>query len=224
MTRTCSKCGVAKKLVFFARRGTAYRAVCKSCRNAQALKWAHANPERRHAIQVAYARRKGVEPKKPAMSQEERKARDAEYYRRTKTAHLVRAKASYDNRREEVAQYQRDWRMQNSDRKKLSDRNWRQRNLARTLAYSNQRRARKLAAEPKWLTNIERAQIEELYEIARARSVQTGVAYDVDHIHPLKGDNFCGLHVPWNLEIIPHVLNVSKGSQLPVGRDIARDS
>jgi hypothetical protein len=37
--------------------------------------------------------------------------------------------------------------------------------------------------------------------------------YEVDHIIPIKVDMVCGLHVPWNLEIISRFKNRSKGNK-----------
>jgi len=77
------------------------------------------------------------------------------------------------------------------------------------------RRAAKKHATPKWLTAIHWAQIQEMYDVAAAISVQTGIKHHVDHIFPLQGRGFHGLHVPWNLRVIPASENHQKLNFMP---------
>jgi len=69
-------------------------------------------------------------------------------------------------------------------------------------------------ATPKWLTPEQRKQIVDIYEHMRDCRVVTGEDYHVDHIVPLRGENVCGLHVPWNLQVLPACVNMSKSNQI----------
>jgi hypothetical protein len=71
-------------------------------------------------------------------------------------------------------------------------------------------------AMPKWLSREDREQIKNMYRMAMQMTKTTGELYTVDHIIPIRSDVVCGLHTPWNLRIIPHVDNSSKGNRFEV--------
>lgn len=78
------------------------------------------------------------------------------------------------------------------------------------------RRAKKLKAVPKWLSDKDKKSIKAIYKLARELSLLSDTNYVVDHIVPLQGDNVCGLHVPWNLQVITAIENLKKGNQLMI--------
>jgi hypothetical protein len=92
--------------------------------------------------------------------------------------------------------------------------NYRKENRSKFSESSAKRRAAKLNAVPKWLTDTELNQIREFYICAQMFKLYTGEEYHVDHIVPLQGENVCGLHVPWNLQVIPAKENLSKSNKL----------
>lgn len=99
----------------------------------------------------------------------------------------------------------------NPDATRESKRRWNRKNahLWRDYYVAHQKRCR--AAAPKWLTKEQRAEIRAIYQDAATRA---GGPWEVDHIVPLKGRGVCGLHVPWNLRVIPQSENRAKGNKL----------
>lgn len=75
------------------------------------------------------------------------------------------------------------------------------------------RRFKKSQATPSWLTEEQNQKIEYLYWLCKDLEFVSGQKYHVDHIVPLKNKKVCGLHVPWNLQILPSDINISKGNR-----------
>ena len=92
---------------------------------------------------------------------------------------------------------------------------WQKNNPGKSNARSMRRIASKLKATPVWLDELMLLYIEELYDKAVLLRKITGKKYHVDHIVPLQGKNVCGLHVPWNLQILTNSDNCSKRNKLP---------
>jgi hypothetical protein len=120
-----------------------------------------------------------------------------------------------------VREYQRRWADENSDsnRKWLEANRDRSRENASRYAATNRGRrnanqaardAAKIKATPSWLTKEQKAKMVDFYEQARLCTELTGVLHHVDHIEPLRGEERCGLHVPWNLQILTAAENTTK--------------
>jgi len=136
------------------------------------------------------ARRKDL-PKSEAS-----KAAGRRYYERN--AELVKERAAQREKQKKNA-YQRVWAQRNKPTVRLN---------------TNVRRKRHRQATPKWLSSEQRAQIRALYQAAAALTKGTGVPHEIDHVVPLAGDNVCGLHVPWNLQVVPMPLNRRKSNRV----------
>ena len=62
------------------------------------------------------------------------------------------------------------------------------------------------------VSDLER--IKTIYTACQKVTEMTKKEHHVDHIIPLKGENICGLHVWWNLRIVPAKINLSKGNRV----------
>ena len=92
---------------------------------------------------------------------------------------------------------------------------WKDKNLVWVRADTKARRRKHRDASPPWLTTKQKTEIRSLYQIAITMTKVTGEQYVVDHIWPLRSDVVCGLHVPWNLQVIPRAANLAKSNILP---------
>lgn len=53
----------------------------------------------------------------------------------------------------------------------------------------------------------------EAYDLAKRRSVATGIMWSVDHIIPLRHPRITGLHTHNNIQVIPQRINEVKGNR-----------
>jgi hypothetical protein len=118
------------------------------------------------------------------------------YYEKNKE--LVKARANH-RPAEEKRRARRNWDKTHVDEKRINT--------------SNRKRRHRMAT-PKWLSYLQKQEMKQLYLIARQLTKTTGVRYVVDHIVPLRSDAVCGLHVPWNLQVITQVENLQKSNKL----------
>jgi len=114
----------------------------------------------------------------------------------------------YSKNRERQLAATRRWLIENKERKKETNRRWLVENKGAANAITARRRFRKFQATPGWLSSAHSEQIKLFYEAAAANAVH------VDHIVPLRGEDVCGLHVPWNLQLLDKVSNSNKGNKL----------
>jgi hypothetical protein len=130
------------------------------------------------------------------------------------------------NRREDVKEKKNEWYQENREAvierartrpaEKLREYRdaWKENNLVQVRASTKARRRKHKQATPPWLTRKQKSEIRSLYEIAITMTKTTGEQYVVDHIVPLRSDEVCGLHVPWNLRVITQEENLVKSNKL----------
>lgn len=113
---------------------------------------------------------------------------------------------------EEVRLHHHQWRRRHPERVVAKAHAWQQANPEKVRAINAKRRASKRRAIPPWITDDDLFIIEFLYLKAQTLTLITGVEHHVDHMVPLQGRTVCGLHVPWNLQVITSNENLTKSN------------
>lgn len=116
-----------------------------------------------------------------------------------------------------VKQYAQNWRKENAETQKEYKKQWVDQNRGKKYASLAKRHAAKMQRTPPWLSKDDFWFMQEVYDLAVLRSTMTGIKWHVDHIVPLQGGAVSGLHVPWNLRVIPAAENMSKGNKFNAG-------
>ncbi len=118
------------------------------------------------------------------------------YYEANKENVIARAQSRTD---EDKRRYKKNHKINNPDMYK---------------EMTSLRRRRFRNATPKWLSDVQKMEIRLKYRLAIELSRSTGERYAVDHIIPLHGETVCGLHVPWNLQVLTQKDNLLKYNKL----------
>lgn len=105
----------------------------------------------------------------------------------------------------------KEWRQANRAQYNATQRKLRPKYRAVINSWTAAYRQAKIDRIPPWQSATDRLEIETIYAYC-AGLREAGLDYHVDHIVPLRGENVSGLHVPWNLQVISGVENMSKGN------------
>ncbi len=151
--------------------------------------------------------------------------KNQEIYKKNKEVVKARSRVWRANNLEISNKKARDWAKANPERRNQISRNftknnpgksseYKRKNSGKYAAHRKKYEASKINATPNWLTQFDFDYIESLYVQAKELKNLTGVDYHVDHILPLRGEIVCGLHVPWNLQVITAEENHKKNNRV----------
>lgn len=185
-TKTCTKCGEDKPLTEYYKDKTKKMGVSPACKSCKSYYDKCRHDKNRETL-LKYMK---------------------DYHWKNRDKILSRKKIYREENSEKIFEY----RKENSASSKEYQSEYYLRNKGKFQYKSALRRSNRLKATPPWLTPEQKALVENLYKFRANVSGVVGREYHVDHIVPLQSEVVCGLHVPWNLQVIPAKDNLSKSN------------
>lgn len=152
-----------------------------------------------------------------------------QYYARIRENKIESSRKYYEENKAEILESRKEYQKQyyenniekfleyyEKNKEKICTRTkkYRESNKDKILARNAKRRADKIKATPKWLSKEQLLEISFYYWLCGLMSEDNDIKYHVDHIVPLQGKDVCGLHVPWNLQILEASENIRKSNKL----------
>lgn len=105
------------------------------------------------------------------------------------------------------------WKERNPHRVKMQSARYYKENRQHLIHLGAQSKRKVRRATPKWLTKFQKQQIALIYTVRDELTKLNGVQYHVDHKVPINGKIVCGLHVPWNLQVMEGAENINKSNK-----------
>lgn len=218
MTKFCSKCQLDKDISEFGKHKKAkdgLRSCCKLCNNQAARNWTLNNKEKSKLKWESWKKAnvgKWKAAKKKWVQDNIEKVR---FYKKKWEINNKDIKDFwFKSNPEKLKKYRQKYRSLHKNELNAKNRIYQKKNLGKICAKVRKRQLAKLQRTPKWLTEKHFKEIQEFYILAEElKWLNNGERLEVDHIVPLQGKNVSGLHVPWNLQIIPASMNQSKGNK-----------
>lgn len=174
--KTCSDCCTLKPWTEFPRdkkSSDGLQNICKECRNSRKRKAWHLNKEENH------------------------KKRD-EYKIKNRDKVLRWKRESYYRNRDEILVKQKAYIEKNYDKRVEYSKHHYRDNKHIYIANARKREGRLNEG----INNEFNDRMKEIYFVSEALSKESEIKYNVDHIVPLTHNDVCGLHVPWNLQLL----------------------
>lgn len=184
-TKLCCRCLHWKAQDMFyknKRSKSGYCTACKACMDFARALWLGANPEKQKDVA-------------------------ARCYQKHKERRSEEIKAWGKKNRGRKNETKKAWRENNRAKDTAYTLKWQAENPDKVAALCAARKAHVKRATPSWANKFF---IAEAYHLAKLREKVCGGEWQVDHIIPLRGKNVCGLHVEFNLQVIPGKMNRQK--------------
>lgn len=198
--KQCSNCKESKETSEFSKNRRAKDGLSAACR---------ACDKKRHALRYV-------------LNRENILAKNAKWEKENKEYRISQQLEYRAGRKEEKRVYNKNYRQEHTEQIREYDRTRYQERKDYVIAGVSMRRGRTRQATPLWMNSYQKAAIAAVYSLARIHRDSSGADYHVDHVIPLVGVNLngehvvCGLHVPWNLQVVPQFMNDAKGNKVYV--------